>query len=862
MRLLQLNPNGNESSALDFHPMVTVVTNLSPRGRARVINAITALPRGDDPGCHGLIEAHGVLLDLTPENLHLLDLHMDLDVLIRPADIPGSRHSGIVVDGRPLLADTSSDSAGDDADVIDLVETALPSSVTPLSVDDFLAVTPEGAFPDLDLLRLRQSQAVEAVQILRDAMNRAKQGYEESKVRTRVAQVALDLAATEAPRANLRLVTDGFEPDPVDAELRDDAAVEGEADGLDAEPDETEGFELDLGGDDLDTVAEPAGPDREALAATAAATVASTAALAGRRDELEARELELQAQIERIDRGINELAGLDARPIQVLLEAIHNPAPVEYVPSERGKELADQFVQLQAEVRVLEGSLESRGLGSNQAMARLDQARIELAAAEKAMRPPEFTDLDRSALEAAHDETIEAERKARGRSGKKRLEEALGREQEILDRMGFPTWSAYVMGAGLMGIDPAAEQRVEKARFELEAAEAHWSDVAAMIEADPVHRELLDQLEAVYLEAFDMLHGDDEQDDLEDKLRNLQEPKQEVSIDDLVDALAYQLELVGIALPAGSATLDRTVMIAEAFLEEASAIIDRLNELGAEKVDALTELQTIEQMISDLPSEEHAAAKAQASAEAALAEKDAYVDVDDAAESFDDTFGDSYEHSFGDASHAADTTDVDRGESTESAEVEGPPELTEADRAALERELEVAIEEETEYLELVEAREALLDAALRVEMVASTQLKKMATELSAAAAERGEGNPVIAEPEPEPSPIRAEPSIVQSDAAFDDVADVDAGPEAVEFYLLARLAALRSASYAGSVPLVIDDALSDLPVSEIERLLHKLERMSESVQIVYLSNDEIVSTWAENIGFERAAVVAAPSVFA
>jgi hypothetical protein len=859
MRLLQLNPNGNESSALDFHPMVTVVTNLSASGRERVINAITALPRGEDPGCHGLLEAHGVLLDLTPETLRLLDLHGDLDVLIRPSDIPGATGGGggggIVIGGKPLGGDQAADGGG--ASVIDLVPTALPASVTPLSVEEFLAVTPEGEFPELDDIRFRQAQAREAMDILKEAMNRAKQGYEEAKVRTRVAQVALDLATTEAPRANLRLVTDGFEPDDA-GDDEDDDDVHPSAEGYGGLDDE--GVVPDLGGE---PVIEPSGPDRDALAATAAATVASTAALAGRRDELEAREAELKAQVERIDRGINELAGLDARPIQVLLEAIHNPAPVEYVPSQRGQELADEFVRLQNEVAVLEGSLEARGLGSNQAMARLDQARVDLAAAEKAMRPPEFTDLDRSALEAAHDETIEAEKKARGR-GKKRLEEAMAREQEILDRMGFPTWSAYVMGAGLMGIDPAAEQRVEKARFELEAAEAHWSDVAAMIEADPVHRELLDKLEAVYLEAFDLLHGDDEQDDLEYKLRNLQEPKREVSIDDLVDALAYQLELVGISLPAGSATLDRTVMIAEAFLEEASAIIDRLNELGAEKVDALTELQTIEQMLLDLPSEEDAAAKAQAMAEAAVVDatpdEDAFVDLGETADSFGESFDDSYDDAFG-ASGVGRDADADASPTIGAvADVDALPELTEADRAALERELEVAIEEEAEYLELVEAREALLDAAIRVETVTTSQLKKLATDLSAQAAGRGEGHAVEAEPEPEPAV--AEPTITQTDAAFDDVSGVNAGPEAVEFYLLARLAALRSASFAGSVPLVIDDALTNLPTSEIERLLHKLERMSESVQIVYLSDDATVSSWAEGIGFERAAVVAAPTVFA
>jgi uncharacterized protein YhaN len=88
------------------------------------------------------------------------------------------------------------------------------------------------------------------------------------------------------------------------------------------------------------------------------------------------------------------------------------------------------------------------------------------------------------------------------------------------------------------------------------------------------------------------------------------------------------------------------------------------------------------------------------------------------------------------------------------------------------------------------------------------------------------------------------------------------GPEAVEFYLLARLAALRSASFAGSVPLVIDDALRGLSQPDVEQVLHKLERMSESVQIVYLTDDPRVSSWADLIGFERAAVVTAPPAFA
>jgi uncharacterized protein YhaN len=86
--------------------------------------------------------------------------------------------------------------------------------------------------------------------------------------------------------------------------------------------------------------------------------------------------------------------------------------------------------------------------------------------------------------------------------------------------------------------------------------------------------------------------------------------------------------------------------------------------------------------------------------------------------------------------------------------------------------------------------------------------------------------------------------------------------EATEFYLLARLAALRSASFAGSLPIVIDDALADLPTDDVKQLLQKLERMSESVQVLYLSDDPTVVSWASGLGIERAAVVKAPAPFA
>ena len=386
--------------------------------------------------------------------------------------------------------------------------------------------------------------------------------------------------------------------------------------------------------------------------------------------------------------------------------------------------------------------------------------------------------------------------KAGGRMGRRanqqRLEEAVVAEQAVLDRVGFPTWSSYVMGAGLLAIDPMAEQRLERAQAEVSAAEAHWATVAEMIEADPEHAALLDRLEAVYLEAFDLLGGDDEQADLETALRSVQVPKREVSTDELVDALAYQLELVGLDLGTDNPGVDRTLMAAEAFLVEVQGISDRVAELEVERDRVRVDL---------------------ADCRTTLARVDA-------------------------AAAAMSTIDLtDSAAATEQAE---------ADTDALRAELDRATEDQADYADSLEARLALVDAATQVEAVASSRLKKLAATL----AESTSTDRVITDnPRPE------------SDPDFD--VDSDAGgPEAIEFYILARLAAQRALSYAGSVPMVIDDAFLGIDADEVRSLLGKLEQVSESVQIIYLSDDPVVIEWTASVGLNRAAAVSPTRQFA
>src|SRR5687768_12338694 len=86
MRLLRLQ-GPDAGPTLDLHPYVTVVSGLSGAARDQVIGALSALPTGSDPGLSGLVEAHGVLLDLDVSTLALLDFAEDLDVVVRADDL-------------------------------------------------------------------------------------------------------------------------------------------------------------------------------------------------------------------------------------------------------------------------------------------------------------------------------------------------------------------------------------------------------------------------------------------------------------------------------------------------------------------------------------------------------------------------------------------------------------------------------------------------------------------------------------------------------------------------------------------------------------------------------------------------------
>ena len=90
MRLVRFE-DGAGDVALEFHPHITVVGGLEPHARERLIQTVRALPHGGDVGGQGSIEVHGVLMDLTPETLELLELDADIDSIVAARDLRESQ---------------------------------------------------------------------------------------------------------------------------------------------------------------------------------------------------------------------------------------------------------------------------------------------------------------------------------------------------------------------------------------------------------------------------------------------------------------------------------------------------------------------------------------------------------------------------------------------------------------------------------------------------------------------------------------------------------------------------------------------------------------------------------------------------
>jgi len=371
---------------LSFHPQVTVVGGLDDDGRRRLLDALRALPAGTDPGWDGLIEAHGVVLDLHRDNLRLLGMGHTVDVVVGPGDLPTD---GVPADRlSPLGGGTE---PGDQLGGLRLSHDILAHGVAALKRSRI----------EFEEARL---QAVEAIEEARADLDP-------------FATTAFEQAAAQLRRAEDAGEDDGVVAEPVVTESVDD--LEAERDRLRAELDEVEGV-------DLDAV-------REALHRAERAATASA-------------------------------DGLDPVAVRTLADALG---------------AAEQaLVDLDARRR-------GEGRDPTDLIRRIEGARIQLERLETTAAPRAINAEDRIELEAAHDAVIEADAKVSasrigGKAARQQLDQVIQAEQAILDRMGFPTYSAFALAQSAPGPDPETRVELEATRRELaELERAHQDALAA-----------------------------------------------------------------------------------------------------------------------------------------------------------------------------------------------------------------------------------------------------------------------------------------------------------------------------------------------------------------------------------------------
>ena len=518
----------------------------------------------------------------------------------------------------------------------------------------------------------------------------------------------------------------------------------------------------------------------------AIAAIGESSEFSDHRRSIELRINELIGTSEQLKQDMKHLERLDPTSVRQAFRALEMSAGSS-APDPRALALADELDRV-AESVVMAMSRQA-GARSQVAelSARRDQAHQEFLVAQAAVSSPAVDESVIEELESVHDQIFELDgrsAKAAGGKGRRRLEELKQRESQLLGSLGFDTWSSYVMGQVDMGAGEVAEHRLAAAKAGLALAEEELAKARRMTVPDDPELVRLRTLQHQLLGEAGRILGHAPAADASVELRSVRVTQQSPTGMRVEDAAAA----LRLALQdAGTAVPARSISVEE-LKGIASNWLESVRDLD-DRVSAVRAQRTaVEQEISAL--------------------------------------GEQFEHLELSVQRAAATPEIQQMRDR----------LGQYNRA-----IEQAQGSAQQRVELEQRQHRLSDAerdlrsALSEREAAATRLNDQRADAQSRLryAEQAETN-------------RGYSGQSQFGAA--STASDSAGVEAVEWYVLARLAQQRSVSFVGSVPLVIDDAFVDWRFEDIEDIFTRLERMSEVIQIIYLTEDPSIIRWGQRLG--------------
>ncbi len=426
----------------------------------------------------------------------------------------------------------------------------------------------------------------------------------------------------------------------------------------------------------------------------------------------------------------------------------------------------------------------------------------------------------------------------------------------MLDRLGYASYSDYMMGTSFLQADPAKEAALDAARTELAEAEDEWHCIGQATDEALARAATLDRRRGLVERARALLGAPVPVADLPGALRDLRVPA--VSAEESARRLRLSLDAVGLDLGDEDVDAAELTRLAEAWLAEAeqadlrrAAAEDERFLLRQEQQVLLAELGAQ----ADADARQAAAPDPEAVREERLqaararvsAAEERWLVAETAAERVPDLEARV-------ALAAAESTTAEASAAGAEEELRAAQGVVDelGERAAtLRHEQEGAAATETEVRDSLAALAddrsldpEVLDAAIEAARVRLREAE------DAVEAETRALNLLDAD---------GRAAAIEIERLQDIVAAQDTGTateaDELEWYLLARLAAQRAVSVAGSLPLLLDDALRGLDGDGVSHLLDRLERMAEAVQVIVISEDPLVATWATEAGSARAAVV-------